>query len=366
MRILHITKFSNRNYGGIESLTSSICNNLPKKYSIDICSFSKNKIKKILVKKNYNIKNIIFPTNFNLFSAPISFKMLFFLRERIKDYKIIHLYLPNPWAIIIVLLLKKKFQKIIVSWGSDIINQKFLKFFFIHFQNRILEKASNIIILSKKYSNYSTDLKKFQKKLILIPPLIKNVKNIYKVNNAKIKILAIGRLVSYKNYKILIKSMLLLPKKFELNIIGTGPLYFDLKKDIAHYRLNKRVKIHHNINELSKIKFLKKSQIFCMSSNTRAESFGISLLEAINYSLPVIVSNVRGSGMNDMLINNVNGFKFKNNDYKDIAKKIIAISENKKRLMVFSKNSKKIFNENFNFLDSKKKLLTLYLSLNNK
>ena len=76
----------------------------------------------------------------------------------------------------------------------------------------------------------------------------------------------------------------------------------------------------------------------------------------------MIVSNVKGSGMNDMLINNVNGFKFKNNNYKDIAKKIITISKNKKKLILFSKNSKKIFNKNFNFLDSKKKLLSLYLS----
>lgn len=366
MKILHITKFLNNSYGGIESLTNSICNNLPKKYCIDIYSFSKNKIKKILIKNNDNIKNIIFPTNFNLFSTPISLKMFFYLKKNIDDYKIIHLYLPNPWAIIMVLLLKKRFQEIIVSWGSDIIDQKFLKYFFIYFQNRILQKAYKIIILSKKYSNYSNDLEKFKKKLLLIPPLIKNVKNKYKINKTKIKILAIGRLVSYKNYKVLIKSMLHLPKKFELNIIGNGPLYYNLKKDITRYQLKKKINIYQNINELNKIKFLKNSQIFCMSSNTRAESFGISLLEAINYSLPVVVSNVKGSGMNDMIINNFNGFKFKNNDDKDIAKKFIKISKNKKRLIFFSNNSKKIFNKNFNYSNSKKKLLTLYLSLNNQ
>ena len=48
-----------------------------------------------------------------------------------------------------------------------------------------------------------------------------------------------------------------------------------------------------------------------MCSNTRAESFGISILEAISCGLPLVISNVKGSGMNDMIVNNVNGLKFK-------------------------------------------------------
>ena len=47
-----------------------------------------------------------------------------------------------------------------------------------------------------------------------------------------------------------------------------------------------------------------------MCSTSRAESFGISILEAISNSLPLIISRVKGSGMNDMIINKFNGYKF--------------------------------------------------------
>ena len=82
MKILHITKYLNTQYGGIESYTNSICNELYKKYKkIDVISFgSKNKL---LIKNKYNI--IFFPINFIIFSAPISIQMFFFFKEKDKS-----------------------------------------------------------------------------------------------------------------------------------------------------------------------------------------------------------------------------------------------------------------------------------------
>ena len=71
---------------------------------------------------------------------------------------------------------------------------------------------------------------------------------------------------------------------------------------------------------------LNKSDIFLMCSNSRAESFGIVILEAISIGLPLIISNVKGSGMKDMIINNFNGLIFKTNSYKDCANKIIKLT----------------------------------------
>ena len=88
--------------------------------------------------------------------------------------------------------------------------------------------------------------------------------------------------------------------------------------------------------------YLKKSDVFLMCSNTRAESFGISILEAISCGLPLVISNVKGSGMNDMIVNNVNGLKFKKNSLNDCVKKLLMISKNKNNIVIekcFTENS---------------------------
>ena len=108
--------------------------------------------------------------DFEFFSTPFSLKMFFFVFKNSLKFDYIHIITPNPWPTFFISFIKT--NNIIISWGSDIINQKILKFFFKKFQNSLLKKAKKIICLSKNYLNHSEDLKKFKSKIIIIPPLI--------------------------------------------------------------------------------------------------------------------------------------------------------------------------------------------------
>ena len=119
----------------------------------------------------------------------------------------------------------------------------------------------------------------------------------------------------------------------------------------------KRIKIKTNISEVEKDNLFKKSDIFLQSSNSRAESFGISILEAISNSMPLIISDVYGSGMNEMIEDGYNGFKFKKT-ILTIAQKILLLSN--KSLKNFSGNSFRLFNAKFNSEKIKKKLNLIY------
>jgi glycosyltransferase involved in cell wall biosynthesis len=364
MKILHITKYLDAKYGGIETYTDSLCKALHKQYKkIDVISFGKKK--KILVKKNYKI--IFFPINFIIFSAPVSIKLFFFLKKEIKKYKLIHVYLPNPWVVVLIYLFAKKHNKIIISWGSDIINQKISKIILNFFQEKLLKISSKIIGLSKIYTEYSYDLKKFKYKISIIPPILKNVNFIKKKHSNKVIILFVGRLVKYKGLDVLIKSLTTLPNKYSIKIIGDGPEYKKLFNLTLKYKLNDRIIFLKNATDNKKNSELKKASIFCMCSKNRAESFGISLLEAINYSLPVVVSNIKGSGMKEMIINNYNGFLFKNNSPIDLANKIKKIGDSKKIINVFSKNSKELFIKKFSGRLLSQKIINIYkkILLNN-
>ena len=133
----------------------------------------------------------------------------------------------------------------------------------------------------------------------------------------------VGRLVDYKGYDIAIKTLSLLPKNYNLNIIGSGKNKKKLLNLIKNLKLNKRIKLLDKANDQVKETYLKKSSLFLMCSTSRAESFGISILEAISNSLPLIISRVKGSGMNDMIINKFNGYKFNNFSSEDCVKKLL-------------------------------------------
>ncbi|WP_415308690.1 glycosyltransferase [Candidatus Pelagibacter sp. Uisw_099_02] len=358
MRILHITKYFN-NFGGIETLTRSICNQLSKKYKkIDILSFSPHNKKNQYIKNKYKIINCT--SNFVLSSTPFSLSMFCFLKNNINKYDIVHITVPNPWPTILIALFSKKINLLYISWGSDIIKQKLLKVIFNFFQKKLLKKAKRIICLSQNYVNYSQDLKNFKNKILIVPPIIKSVKRNIKINSKEIRILSVGRLVSYKGYKCLIEAASILPKNYTFNLVGDGPEKEMLERDVKKYKLSDRFFIHTKASEDKKNSLLKNSDIFCFTSNTRAESFGISLLEAINHSLPVIVSDNKGSGMQDMIINGYNGYNFKNNSSKDLKNKILKATQNKKKILTFSKNSKKLFNIKFNNTKIRNKIFEIY------
>ena len=350
MKILHITKYFLNSNGGIEYLTKSHSLAFKNYYrKIDILCFSKTKI---LKKRRYKRLNIIqCNTDLNIKSTPFSFQMFKFLKENINNYDAINVYLPNPYALILILFLKSKKIKIYATWGSDIINQKILKKIFYFPQYLFLKKCKKIICLSKQYIKYSNELKNFIKKIVIIPPLInQKFKRIIlkKPNKQKLIITTVGRLVDYKNHQILIKAAEELPKNIFINIIGNGPKYKYLTKLIEKKNLHSQVKIFKNINDNSKIKILQKSDIFCFTSKSRAESFGIALLEALSIGLPLIVSNNKGSGMMEMIKHRHNGLIFQNNDKDDLKDKIYYLNNNKKLLKEFSKNSLELYEKKFN------------------
>ena len=340
MKILYITKYFPPEYGGIETLSKNICDFFFKKNKkIEVICFSK---KKTYLSKSNDYNVYFFKPFLNLFSTPISISIILFILKNYKRYDCIHIHTPNPLIELILNFLPIK--KLIISWGSDIINQKILKFFFNPIQFFLLKKSKKIICLSNNYLNYSQD----KKKIVIIYLIIKTLPYKHKVkNNNKINILMVGRLVDYKGYDIAIKTLSLLPKNYNLNIIGSGKNKKKLLNLIKNLKLNKRIKLLDKANDQVKETYLKKSSLFLMCSTSRAESFGISILEAISNSLPII-SRVKGSGMNDMIINKFNGYKFNNFSSEDCAKKIIKLCESKNRLNLFSKNSLKLFNQKFN------------------
>lgn len=112
--------------------------------------------------------------------------------------------------------------------------------------------------------------------------------------------LFLGRLTEDKGIKTILKAAALLPN-VSFKIAGVGPLK-DKVQDFT--RSHKNVKYLGLVSEEEKIELLSKAKVFV--SPSRAETFGISYVEALASGTPVIASNEsRGIGI---LKEGVNGW----------------------------------------------------------
>lgn len=341
-RILQLGKFNLYYKGGIEKVVSKIHNQLSSKYSIFTIYLDKynSKKRKIFSSKiNFNLNSFYFSHNY--------ISKVFQLRNKF-DLFIGHM--PNPLCIILLLMPKKY----ILFWHSDIINKNFiLKFIYRPIELLLILFAKKIIFTSKEY--YETSYAKIFSKPYAIIPLSTDRRLAKKKIFSK-KLLSVGRLVSYKNYFFLLKVMSKIPQ-YSLTIVGDGPDYLKIKKYIAENNII-NVFIKRKISNLELSNIYDSHDIFCLASNTRAEAFGIVLIEALSFGLPILVGKNEGSGMLSICENNYNGFSF-NYETDDFKKKLDDIEKN---FSFFSENALKSFKKKYtdqDFIDNISSAITL-------
>ncbi|MGA1846129.1 glycosyltransferase [Deferribacter abyssi] len=161
--------------------------------------------------------------------------------------------------------------------------------------NKILSfKTTCFISVSKsvydvveQYHNF------FSKKHIVLYNAINLEKFQYRerkiANENNINLLAVGRLVSLKNFHLLIKSVAKLSNKFKkisLTIVGDGKEKVNLMKLINELKIEDKVKITGYKKNV--IPYYNDAHIFIMPSEY--EGFGIAHIEAIATGLPSIIS----------------------------------------------------------------------------
>ena len=121
---------------------------------------------------------------------------------------------------------------------------------------------------------------------------INSQKNKYENN----RIIFVGRLALPKNPLLLIRTFNNLSSDLKsrtiLSIVGDGPQKKEIKKFIKKNQLEDRVELLGRLSRKATFDALKKSNIFVLISNW--EGFPYSILEAMNFGLAVVASNVGG------------------------------------------------------------------------
>lgn len=179
------------------------------------------------------------------------------------------------------------FYKKIKCVACEHLNREMLSFPIKILQSMIYNKLWRVIVLTPAEKKSYSFLKE---NIFVIPNSIENF-DVLRTNIQNI-ILAVGRLEKVKGFDLLIDAINLKKdyfKDYQVRICGNGSEKDNLQRKINENGLNEIVKLIpvHDLKE----DYLS-SKVFILSS--RCESFGLSLLEAMQYKIPCIAFKSTG------------------------------------------------------------------------
>jgi glycosyltransferase involved in cell wall biosynthesis len=197
--------------------------------------------------------------------------------------------------------------RLVVHWHSDVINKGFLGKALRPLEVALLRRADCIVATSQVYANASETLLPFRNKITVVPIGVPDVKHEGidstlpasiedRIKGKKI-ILAVGRLVPYKGFDILIDAAKLLSVDSMVVIVGGGPKQKDLRQAVDLSGVTDRVVLAGRLSDAALHALFERSSLYCLPSTSRAEAFGVVLLEAMSYGLPIVATNIPGSGV---------------------------------------------------------------------
>ena len=184
-----------------------------------------------------------------------------------------------------------------------------------------------------------------KEKNIVIPNCFQNIAEPIEREEKDVKhIVTVGRFVPDKDYKTIIRTLAELKelrKDFVMDIIGYGVEEQNIRSWIKEFDVEKYINIYIRPDNVQEI--VRDADIYL--STSLFEGTSNSIMEALNWSLPVVATNV---GDNDhLVINGVNGMLHSIGDAKNIAKSIAILIKNNELRNKYGLESNRNLRENY-------------------
>ena len=308
---------------------------------------------RIISKPFINTKNL----------ASISHNFLATIDVCFRKVDVVHFHGVGPSLLIFIVKLFKPKVKVISTLHSfDYDNDKWGKFAKLMFklgEKSMAKWADKVIVLTPITKNYFKE--KYHKEAILIPngveipeypgnDLLKNwnlEKNSY--------ILSVSRIIELKGVQYLIKAFKNIETDKKLVIVGEGEYKQELESLAAG---DDRIIFTNNQNGDNLKQLFANAYLFTQTS--KMEGLSISLLEAMSYSLPCLVSDIEAN----MSASANLAYSFKSQNISSLEHKLKEIlNTDNEKLKNLGEKLKNRVKENYESLAIAKETLKLYKSL---
>ena len=234
--------------------------------------------------------------------------------------------------------------------------------------------VTELIVPTKKIYNFFKEKYKYDRNIHVIPTGI-DTEKFYKekfkkeeiielkkkigLKNDDFVILFVGRIGKEKSIDLLIDEQKDIVKKYpkaKLVIIGAGP-----DEELCHEQIKKN-KLENNVIMVGKVpledmpKYYQLGNVFVTASRT--ETQGLTVIEAMAASLPVVAAN--DESFQDIVIDDLNGYLF--NNKKEYRKIIEDLIKDEDKLVYLSRQAR-MSSENFSSKIFAQRILEVYKSV---
>ncbi len=144
-------------------------------------------------------------------------------------------------------------------------------------------------------------------------------------------------------------------KKHTFIFVGSGTLFDEMEKLIKDKNITNII-LKGWLSEEQVVEEYKKADVFIFPSHL--EGFPNAVLEALNYRLPIITTNV--GGVSESVINDFNGYLIEPKNKKQLLEAIILISSDEEKRICFSNNTQSVLLNNHQIDINCKKLLDVF------
>lgn len=273
------------------------------------------------------------PSLGELVHAPVSLRYRAALQSVLREWRpdILHIHMPNPSVFWLLTSPAARRLPWVIHWHSDVDTRgaswllRFLYVLYKPFEKAMLRQARKVIATSPEYLRASPVLAEYAEKSVAIPLAIDE--QCYRTadenlgletgggeaardwwRGARLRLLAIGRLTFYKGFQDLIIAVSRVPE-VRLLIVGEGAQRGELEALIGQSDARDKVLLLGACEQSFLNTLFAECDVLCMPSRSRAEAFGMVLLEAMAGAKPVVASDIPGAGVQWVIEQGVNGYK---------------------------------------------------------
>jgi rhamnosyl/mannosyltransferase len=300
MNILHFGRFYHNHQGGVERHVGWLLQGLSALIHVDNLVANEAWASETVLADGYFVHKV--PSLGIVASTALCPTMPSKARElhRLHQYDILHLHLPDPMSHLAFLAMPQG-VKLVLTWHSDIIRQKRWLALYRPLMDRLVARADAIIVGTPAHFSSSTQLDAHldnSKRHVIpfgidtVPFLDESGVSAGRALRAQYGggpiIFALGRHVGYKGFEYLICAMQQVVPSAILLLGGSGPLTVSLQSLTASLGLSDRVVFTGQLTDKDIPAYYHACDVFCLSSITQIEAFGLVQLEAMTCGKPVV------------------------------------------------------------------------------
>ncbi|KRW60865.1 glycosyltransferase family 4 protein [Pseudomonas sp. TTU2014-080ASC] len=300
MRVLHLFKtYLPETVGGIESVILQICQSgIAQGIHSEVLTLSSTPCAEPVQIADHKVHLV--KRDLNLASTGLSYRLIPKFKELAKQFDLIHYHFP--WPMMDLLHFAAATGKpSVVSYHSDIVQQKYLLKLYRPLMHRFLDSVDYIVTASPNYLATSEVLQRYKQKTAVIPygldktaypqPSPDTLQK-WEQRFGKRFFLFVGVMRYYKGLHVLLEAAR--DSDYPIVIVGAGPLEQELKEQARQLNLS-HVHFLGRVDEEDKAALLQLCSTVVFPSHLRSEAFGISLLEGAMYGKPMISCEI-GTG----------------------------------------------------------------------